>query len=106
MRAMVLDKHSPVARPFLRLCSGQAWPCLHSTGRLTAGLEAPATKKPLKLADLPISAPQDNQILVKVSVCGVVNGQTCCDGRPAATSAKRGEQHGEKAGKSLILSLH
>jgi len=40
MRAMVLDKHSPIE------------------------------ERPLKLADLPMPAPQDNQILVKVSVCG------------------------------------
>jgi propanol-preferring alcohol dehydrogenase len=41
MKAMVLDRHSPIE------------------------------ERPLKLADLPIPQPEDNQILVKVSVCGV-----------------------------------
>jgi len=32
--------------------------------------QSPAEEKPLELTDLPIPAPDDNQILVKVSVCG------------------------------------
>lgn len=32
--------------------------------------QSPIEAKPLRLADLPIPAPDDNQILVKVSVCG------------------------------------
>jgi D-arabinose 1-dehydrogenase-like Zn-dependent alcohol dehydrogenase len=31
----------------------------------------PIEKKPLRAADLPEPVPQDNQILVSISVCGV-----------------------------------